>query len=55
MPPAMFVPLGPEVGAGQLPGANTISGPEVVADIKGRHMLVDCYAELFGLTVPSVA
>jgi apoptosis-inducing factor 2 len=55
MPPAMFVPLGPEAGAGQLPGADTISGPEVVADIKCRHMLVDRYAELFGLTVSSVA
>jgi len=52
MPPAIFVPLGPEGGAGQLPGADTISGPDVVADIKGRHMLVDRYAELFGVAVP---
>jgi apoptosis-inducing factor 2 len=55
MPPAMFVPLGPEGGAGQLPGAETISGPDVVADIKGSHMLVDRYAELFGATVPAVS
>jgi hypothetical protein len=26
---------------GQLPGADTISGPDVVADIKGSHMMVD--------------
>jgi hypothetical protein len=38
-----------------MPGAGAISGPEGVADIKRRHMLVDRYAELFALTVPSVA
>jgi NADH dehydrogenase FAD-containing subunit len=52
MPPAIFIPLGPEGGAGQLPGADGISGPEVVAEIKGRHMLVDRYAELFAAAVP---
>jgi NADH dehydrogenase FAD-containing subunit len=51
MPPAIFIPLGPEGGAGQLPGADSISGPDVVAEIKGRHMLVDRYAELFGEVV----
>ena len=38
--------------AGQLPGADGISGPDVVAEIKGRHMLIDRYAELFGEVVP---
>jgi NADH dehydrogenase FAD-containing subunit len=46
-PPAIVIPLGPEGGAGQLPGADGIAGPEAVAEIKGRDMLVDRLGELF--------
>jgi hypothetical protein len=41
------VPLGPEGGAGQLPGQDAIAGPEAIAELKGRHMLMDSYVELF--------
>jgi NADH dehydrogenase FAD-containing subunit len=53
MPPAMFVPLGPDGGAGQMPGATEISGPEVVSQLKGRHMMLDRYEQLFGLATPA--
>jgi apoptosis-inducing factor 2 len=53
LPPAIFVPLGPNGGAGQLPGAEEISGPEAVAEIKGEHMFVERYAEQFGVRVPA--
>jgi NADH dehydrogenase FAD-containing subunit len=46
-PPVIAVPLGPEGGAGQLPGHDGIAGPDVVAEIKGRAMLVERNAELF--------
>jgi apoptosis-inducing factor 2 len=45
LPPMIVVPLGPEGGAGQLPTG--LFGPEQAAEIKGRSMLVDRYAELF--------
>jgi apoptosis-inducing factor 2 len=47
LPTVIVVPIGPEGGAGQLPGIDGIAGPEVVADIKGRAMLIDKYAEMF--------
>ncbi|WP_188189968.1 NAD(P)/FAD-dependent oxidoreductase [Nonomuraea sp. SYSU D8015] len=40
-PPVVLVPLGPEGGAGQLPGHDGIVGPEATSDIKGRAMFVD--------------
>ncbi|MFG1704383.1 NAD(P)/FAD-dependent oxidoreductase [Nonomuraea sp. M3C6] len=46
-PTVIVVPLGPEGGAGQLPGQDGIAGPEAVADIKGRAMLVDRQAAVF--------
>ncbi|MGI5211686.1 NAD(P)/FAD-dependent oxidoreductase [Plantactinospora sp. CA-290183] len=47
-PAAILVPLGPEGGAGQLPGmVEGIAGPEATAEIKGRNMLVDKYEVLF--------
>jgi NADH dehydrogenase FAD-containing subunit len=46
-PTVIAIPLGPEGGAGQLPGQDEIAGPEVVAGLKGRAMGVDRYAELF--------
>jgi apoptosis-inducing factor 2 len=51
MDTVIVVPIGPAGGAGQLPGQSEIAGREVVADIKGRHMMVDRYAQLFGLAV----
>ncbi|MEE6263911.1 NAD(P)/FAD-dependent oxidoreductase [Plantactinospora sonchi] len=48
MPPLIIVPLGPEGGAGLLPGmVEGVAGPEIAADIKGRNMLVGMYATLF--------
>jgi apoptosis-inducing factor 2 len=49
-PPAIFVPLGPEGGAGQMPGTDEIAGPQTVAEIKGRHMMIDRFAEMFSAT-----
>ena len=46
-PAIIAVPLGPEGGAGVLPGHDGIAGPDVVAEVKGRAMLVQGYAELF--------
>jgi NADH dehydrogenase FAD-containing subunit len=51
---AIAVPIGPEGGAAQFPGQEGIAGPDVVADIKGRHMMVDRFAAMFGLA-PAVA
>ncbi len=47
-PPSIFVPLGPEGGAAQRPDTE-IAGPEVVSQIKGAHMMIDRYSEMFGL------
>jgi NADH dehydrogenase FAD-containing subunit len=47
------VPLGPEGGAGQFPGMDGIAGPELVADIKGRDMLVERSASLFDALAPA--
>jgi NADH dehydrogenase FAD-containing subunit len=51
-PPAIAVPLGPEGGAGQFPGQDGIVGPEMVSEVKGRHMMVGTYAELLGRSAP---
>ena len=53
-PTAIVVPLGPEGGAGQLPGHDGIAGPEMASGIKGRAMLVDDNAALFE-TAPAPA
>jgi apoptosis-inducing factor 2 len=45
MPPMIAIPLGPEGGAGQMPDG--LLGPDVVADLKGREMLVERNAALF--------
>jgi NADH dehydrogenase FAD-containing subunit len=49
----IVVPIGPEGGAGQFPGQDEILGREVVADLKGRDMMVDRFGELFGLAAVS--
>jgi NADH dehydrogenase FAD-containing subunit len=51
-PAAIAVPLGPEGGAGQLPGGDGIAGPEVIAEIKGRAMGVGRLAEMFDAAAP---
>ncbi|MFC4585218.1 NAD(P)/FAD-dependent oxidoreductase [Sphaerisporangium corydalis] len=50
MGPAIAVPLGPKGGAGEFPGQDGVVPGSVVADVKGRHMLVDPLVELFGVT-----
>jgi NADH dehydrogenase FAD-containing subunit len=51
-PTAIVVPLGPEGGAGQLPGQEGVAGAEMVAGIKGRDMGVANYTSLFDAAVP---
>jgi NADH dehydrogenase FAD-containing subunit len=43
------VPIGPTGGAGQFPGQDEIIGREVIAEVKGRDMMVDRFSELFGV------
>ena len=50
--PVIAVTIGPDGGAGQLPGAGGVAGPEVVAQAKGRTMMVDRYAEILGASHP---
>jgi apoptosis-inducing factor 2 len=51
-PPAIIVPIGPEGGSGQLPDSTDLAAPELVAQLKGRDMMVDRYSSLLGLTTP---
>jgi apoptosis-inducing factor 2 len=53
MGPVIAITIGPDGGAGQLPGQDAIAGPEVIAQAKGRTMMVDRYAEILGATPPS--
>jgi NADH dehydrogenase FAD-containing subunit len=46
---AIAVPIGPTGGAGQFPGQDVVVGPETIADVKGRELMVDRFSELFGL------
>ena len=43
---------GATLGAGQLPGVDGIAGPETIAEIKGRAMLLEHYESLFDAGVP---
>jgi hypothetical protein len=47
---AIVVPIGPTGGAGQFPGQDEIVGREVIAQVKGRDMMVDRFRERFGLS-----
>ena len=47
--PSIILPLGPEGGAGQRPNQEELLGPEAVAQIKGRDMMIDRYAEKLGV------
>ena len=44
-PPLIAIPLGPEGGAGFL--GDGLADPATIAEVKGRHMLLDSYASLF--------
>jgi apoptosis-inducing factor 2 len=48
--PAIVVPIGPEGGSGQLPGQEELASREMVATVKGRDLMVDRFAEMFGPT-----
>jgi NADH dehydrogenase FAD-containing subunit len=48
--PAIVVPIGPEGGSGQLPGQDELASREMVADVKGRDLMVGGFAETFGVT-----
>jgi apoptosis-inducing factor 2 len=48
-PPAIVIPLGPIGGASELPGQDEIAGAEQTAAIKGTHLFIERYRELFGL------
>jgi NADH dehydrogenase FAD-containing subunit len=49
-PAAIAIPLGPEGGAGQLPGQDEVASREVIAELKGRDMGVDTLGLLFDTT-----
>jgi NADH dehydrogenase FAD-containing subunit len=48
---AIAVPIGPTGGAGQFPGQDAVVGRATIAEVKGRDLMVDQFAELFGLAV----
>jgi len=54
-PAAIAVPLGPEGGAGQFPGVEGIVASEVIAERKGRDMMVDRFGALFDAVEPAAA
>lgn len=49
LPPSIIVPVGPDGGAGQRHGSEDLVPAEVVAQLKGRDMMVDRFAELLGV------
>jgi apoptosis-inducing factor 2 len=51
-PPAIAVPVGPTGGSGQRPDSDDLLAPEVVAELKGRDLMVERFTELLGLTEP---
>jgi apoptosis-inducing factor 2 len=53
IPPAIIVPIGPDMGSGQLPGAPDLASREMVSGAKGQDLMVDRYAEIMGLTEPT--
>jgi NADH dehydrogenase FAD-containing subunit len=46
-PAAIAIPLGPEGGAGQLPGQDEIAGRELISELKGRALGIDSFGSLF--------
>ena len=49
---AIAVPIGPQGGSGQRPDSDDLLAPEVVAELKGRDLMVDRFAKLLGQTGP---
>jgi apoptosis-inducing factor 2 len=49
-PPSIIIPVGPDGGAGQRHGSEDLVPAEVVAQLKGRDMMVDRFAEMLGVT-----
>jgi apoptosis-inducing factor 2 len=47
--PGIIVPIGPGGGAGQRAGVDELISSEMVAELKGRDMMVARYAELLGI------
>ncbi|MEA2207629.1 MAG: apoptosis-inducing factor 2, partial [Solirubrobacteraceae bacterium] len=52
-PPMIAIPLGPEGGAGLL--GDGVADAATIADLKGRHMGTDHFAELFDAAPPLAA
>jgi apoptosis-inducing factor 2 len=50
--PAIMVPIGPEGGSGQRAGQHDLVPADIVAEAKGRDMMVDRYAGLLGVALP---
>ena len=50
---AIVVPIGPERGSGQLPGQDELISREMVADLKGRDLMIGRFSETFGLPAES--
>lgn len=53
--PGIVVPIGPQGGSGQRPGADELIPAEFVAGIKGRDMMAGRFAALLGFTGPDDA
>ena len=54
-PPGIVVPIGPEGGSGQRPDSEDLLPAEMVAQLKGRDMMVGRFAELFGVLAGDAA
>jgi len=54
-PPGIVVPIGPEGGSGQRPDSDDLLPPEVVAQVKGRDMMVARFAEMLGVPAGDAA
>jgi apoptosis-inducing factor 2 len=52
LPPLIAIPLGPKGGAGLL--GDGVADAATIAELKGRHMLIDSYVSLFD-AAPSMA
>jgi apoptosis-inducing factor 2 len=53
MAPSIAVPIGPRGGSGQRPDSDDLLTPEVVAELKGRDLMVERFTEMFGRTEPA--
>ena len=53
--PGIIVPIGPQGGSGQRPDSDELVAAEFVAEVKGRDLMVDRFAELLGVTRPAAA